>query len=189
MHRGRYEEGLRAPRLTLRVTLPLNLHRHSIIMGFYGGLHTLSWGFQGGTSSKETAWQCRRYKRRRFDPWVWKIPWRKKWQPTSVFLPGESHGWRSLVGCGPWGHKESDTTERLTHIHIITKQSSSKNQVPHPNFWLTFLCKALLIFLTHTRSPSRLSRIREKGGLWLSRTLWGLPRTDPHSPAHHLPCL
>ena len=40
-----------------------------------------------------------------------KIPLRRKWQPTPVFLPGESHGPRSLVGCGPWGHKEWDTTE------------------------------------------------------------------------------
>ena len=39
--------------------------------------------------------------------------WRRKWQPTLVFLPGKSHGWRSLVGCSPWGHKESDMTERL----------------------------------------------------------------------------
>ena len=45
--------------------------------------------------------------------WVRKIPWRRKWQPTPVFLPGESHGWRSLVGYSPWGRKESDTTERL----------------------------------------------------------------------------
>jgi len=49
-----------------------------------------------------------------FDPWVGKIPWRKKWQPTPVSLPGKSHGQRSLVGCSPWGHKESGTTERLT---------------------------------------------------------------------------
>ena len=40
-----------------------------------------------------------------------KIPWRRKWQPTPVFLPGESHGRRSLVGCSPWGRTESDTTE------------------------------------------------------------------------------
>ena len=50
-----------------------------------------------------------------FDPWVRKIPWRRKWQPTSVFLPGESHGQRSLVGYSPWGHKELDMTKRLTH--------------------------------------------------------------------------
>ena len=48
-----------------------------------------------------------------FDPWVGKIPRRRKRQPTPVFLPGESHGLRSLVGCSPWGHKESDMTEWL----------------------------------------------------------------------------
>ena len=53
-----------------------------------------------------------------FNPWVGKIPWRRKWQPTPVFLPEESQGRRSLVGYSPWGHKESDTTERLYfHFH------------------------------------------------------------------------
>ena len=50
--------------------------------------------------------QCRRHGRsREFSPWVEKIPWRRKWQPTPVFLPGESHGQRSLVGYSPWGHE------------------------------------------------------------------------------------
>ena len=52
-----------------------------------------------------------------FDPWVGKITWRRKWQSTPVLLPGKSHGQRSLVGYSPWGHKESDTTERL-HLHF-----------------------------------------------------------------------
>ena len=47
-----------------------------------------------------------------FNPWVTKIPWRRKWQLTPVFLPGEFHGERSLVGCSPWGHKELDTIEQ-----------------------------------------------------------------------------
>ena len=46
---------------------------------------------------------------------VGKIPWRMAWQPTPVSLPGESHGQRSLAGCGPWGHKESDRTEATEH--------------------------------------------------------------------------
>ena len=46
-----------------------------------------------------------------FDPWVRKIPWRRKWQPTPVLLPGESHGGRSMVGYSPWGRKELDMTE------------------------------------------------------------------------------
>ena len=45
-----------------------------------------------------------------FDPWVRKIPWRKKWQSTPVFVPGKFHGQRSLVGYTPWDHKESDMT-------------------------------------------------------------------------------
>ena len=49
-----------------------------------------------------------------FNPWVGTILWRRKWQPTSVFLPGEFHGQRSLADDSPWGHKKSDTTERLT---------------------------------------------------------------------------
>ena len=49
--------------------------------------------------------------RREFDPWVGKIPWRRVWQLTPVFLPGESHGQRSLAGYSPWGGKKSDTTE------------------------------------------------------------------------------
>jgi len=50
-------------------------------------------------------------KRCRLDPWVGKIPWSGKRQPTPVFLPGESHGQRSLVGYSPWGHKESGATQ------------------------------------------------------------------------------
>ena len=54
--------------------------------------------------------QCRRT---RFEPWIGKIPWRRKWQPTPVFLPGKIHGQRSQVGYSPWGLKESDMTEQL----------------------------------------------------------------------------
>ena len=52
--------------------------------------------------------QCRRL---RFSPWVEKIPWRREWQPTLVFSPGESHGQRGLAGYNPWGCKELDTTK------------------------------------------------------------------------------
>ena len=60
------------------------------------------------------ACQCKRHRRREFNPWVRKIPWRRKLQPTPVFLPGESHGQRSLVR---WLCKQLDTTEHAcTHI-------------------------------------------------------------------------
>ena len=46
------------------------------------------------------------------------IMWSRKWQPTPVFLPGESHGQRSLLGYGPWGHKELDSTEHYANDHF-----------------------------------------------------------------------
>ena len=61
----------------------------------------LPWWLRG----KESTCQCRRHG---FDPWVGKIPWRRKWQLTPVFLPGKCHGQRSLAGCSPRGHEESD---------------------------------------------------------------------------------
>ena len=64
-------------------------------------------------------------RRRRFDPWVGKIPLRREWQPTPVFLPGASHGQRSLVGYSPRCHKESDMTEWL----VISVQFSSVAQL------------------------------------------------------------
>ena len=73
-------------------------------------LSVLRWGFSGG-SGKESACQCRRYKRHGFYPWDGKILWRKKRQLILVFFPGKSHVQRSLAGYSPWGHKESNTTE------------------------------------------------------------------------------
>ena len=54
-------------------------------------------------------------------PWVGKIPWRREWLPTLVFLPEELHGQRSLTGYSPCGHKELDTTEQLTLFTMIVK--------------------------------------------------------------------
>ena len=58
-----------------------------------------------------------------FDPWVGKIPWRKQWQPTPVFLPAKFHGWRSLLGYSPWGHKtvrhhSSDWTTTTKSVYM-----------------------------------------------------------------------
>ena len=68
-------------------------------------------GFPRCLGSKESACQARLG----FDPWIGKIPWRRKWQPTSVFLPGKSHRQKSLVGYSPWGHT------RVGH-NLATKQ-------------------------------------------------------------------
>ena len=84
----------------------LHLRKHHIYFAWISRV----WDFPGGSESKSICLQCGRP---RFNPWVGKIPWRRKWQPTPVFLPGKSHGRRSLVGYSPWGRKESDMTEGL----------------------------------------------------------------------------
>ena len=70
--------------------------------------------FPGSSDSRESACNPR-------DPGSIPVlggfPWRRKWQPTPVFLPGKSHGQRSLAGYSPWGRKESDTTERLHSLY------------------------------------------------------------------------
>ena len=81
------------------------------------------------------------------DPWVGKISWKRKWQPTPVFLPGEFHGQRSLAGYSPWGHKESGMTQRLNNnkyqklmnflsqIKVIKKKQFVK-RIKTREFWL-----------------------------------------------------
>ena len=60
--------------------------------------------------------QCRKAA---FDPWVGKIPWRRKWQPTPVFLPGKSHGERNLAGYSPWVTKSQTWLSYWAHAHIL----------------------------------------------------------------------
>ena len=64
-----------------------------------------------------------------FNPWVRKIPWRREWQLTPVFLPGEFHGQRSLEGYSPWGCKELDTTERLTTLNQLHSLVPERQQL------------------------------------------------------------
>ena len=63
---------------------------------------------------------CLPSRRCRFSPWVGKIPWRRKWQPTPVFLPGKSHGGRKLADFSPWGLREFDIDSTHTHTHTHT---------------------------------------------------------------------
>ena len=88
------------------------------------GIETEFWGgvksardFPGSASGKELACQSRRCKTLGFNPWVKEIPWRRAWQPTPVFLPGESHGQKGLVGYGLWGRKESQTWLKRLSMH------------------------------------------------------------------------
>ena len=84
----------------LNLKSPFQQHGFSISLPLCSGL--LWW-----LSDKEPACQCRRC---RFDPWSRKILWRRKWQPTPVFLPGKSQEQKSLEGYSPWSHKELDIT-------------------------------------------------------------------------------
>ena len=80
--------------------------------------------FPGGSDSKESACNPGSIPGSGFDPWVWKIPWRREWQPTPVFFPGGFHGQRSLAGYSPWGHKELDTiawTNTLTPLQYLNE--------------------------------------------------------------------
>ena len=88
--------------------------------------------YSSGVPLPSLTCQCRRHKRWM---WVlslgWKIPWRREWQLTPVFLPGESHRQRSLAGYSPWGHTESDTTEHThTHTHTHRLRQWFKNTRP-----------------------------------------------------------
>ena len=83
-------------------------------------------GFPGGSVVNS---QCRRCG---FDPWVGKMPWRKKWQSTPVFLPGKSHGQRSLVGYGPWDCKESDNLVTKQQLQLTIKPRAAHKTAHMP---------------------------------------------------------
>ena len=90
--------------------------------------------FPDGSDAKELACQCRRHKRCVFHPWVRKIPWRRKWQPTSVFLPGKFHrqrAWWATVH----GVAELDTTEWLSKQArgILHQEKQNKNKMLNPD--------------------------------------------------------
>ena len=88
----------------------IDIHQQRPFMRVCTSFHE---SFPGGACGKESVCQCRRCKSHEFDPWVGKIPWKRKWQPTPVFLPGGFHGQRSLVGYSPWGHRVGHDWARL----------------------------------------------------------------------------
>ena len=97
--------------------------RPSELSGIAWGLSTPIW-----TNSWWLRWlriclQCRRL---RFNPWIGKIPWRREWQPTPVFLPGEFHGKRNPVGYSPQIRIESATTKPLTHYGPVLGSGCSQ---------------------------------------------------------------
>ena len=91
--------------------------------------HSVEWeGLHRWLSGKESDCQCGSQRRHWFDPWVEKIPWRRKWQPTPVFLPAKSRGYRRLVGYSPWGCKESDMSDdACTHVEWGKRGKKANN--------------------------------------------------------------
>ena len=95
----------------IRIKIRCSHHRDLVGSGPFNTCVSGIKGFPNGSAGKETAYQCRRCG---FSPWVGKIPWSRKWQPTPVLLV---HGQRNLADYSPWGHKELDTTEATEHMH------------------------------------------------------------------------
>ena len=91
-------------------------------------------------SGKESTCLWRRYKRHSLDPWVWKIPWRRKWQPTPVLLPGKSHGERSMAGYSPWGRKK---LSNFTSLHYELEVGKLGTTYIHCVYTISLGCLAL----------------------------------------------
>ena len=100
------------------MTLRLNHHHFSLLITdlVNGSMDFKDVKLERSVAQRVICLQCRRPG---FDPWVRKIPWRRKWQPTPVLLPGKSHGQRSLADYSPWDRKESDTTEQLHFTSLV----------------------------------------------------------------------
>ena len=98
----------------LDMTQRLNHHHHENLPRPYNKY----WDFPDGSDGKAFCLQCGRPG---FNPWVGKTSWRRKWQPTPVFLPGKSHGQSSLVGYSPWGRKQSDVIQQLNNNTVMIR--------------------------------------------------------------------
>ena len=135
------------------------------------------WELPRWCSGKESVCQCRRSRRSGFNPWVGNVPWRRKWQPTPVFLPGESHGQRSLENHSPKGCKEPDETK---HVPIKKKKKKRGPKVQDKEKdgmrGLCFLKWIQASWLPDTEKPHprALARESEKDFLYWMRTrrLW-----------------
>ena len=116
-----------------------------------------------------------------FDPWVGKIPWRRKWQPTPLSLPRKFHGEKSLVDCSPWCRKEPGTTEQLT-LRALNKETKfqkavTQNHVFSPREIWTFIHQRITNeFFFFFNSVTALEAQVLKG-----------PSRDPSGPSYKLP--
>ena len=97
-------------------------------------------GFPGDSSGKEFTCQCRKRRRLGFNPWVRKIPWNRKWYPTPVFLPGQLHGQRSLMGYSPCSQKCRIQMKWLsTHLSDVVSKSIPRTSAEESNPNMTLI--------------------------------------------------
>ena len=116
------------------------------------GRERKEWGHGQKTGRKVSCSRdvCLQRGRPRFNPWVWKISWRRKWQPTPVLFPGKSHGRRNLVGYSAWSRKESVMTEQLHFLSFFLE-----------NCWFHYFFSSLL-FLAVTINKFKLMEREEQ---------------------------
>ena len=123
-------------------------------------------GFPSCSVGKEPTCQFRRHRRCRFNPWVRKIPWRRKGQPAPVFLPGESYGQRSLMGYSPWSHRVGhDWAHTWMDLGIIILHEVS--QTEKDKYHMTSFKCGILVFRkwhkwTYLQNSNRLINIKNK---------------------------
>ena len=170
--------------------------------------HGVGWGFPGGAGGKEPSCQCRRHKRRGLSPWVWKIPWRRKWQPAPVFLPEESpwteepsrlqsmglqrdgHDWSDLVPrvrvrVGGWEEKRG--LGPRAHVPKHRRAGACESLCRQPClYWPTLFSKAdwswlLTTYLGQRSLSEAFSRGRQPGGAHVCENMTTRP---PPSPEH-----
>ena len=106
-------------------------------------------GFRGSSSGKEPACRCRRHKGSRFDPWAGNVPWRRKWQPTPVSSPGESHGWRSPESCSPRGRRVRHDWSHAARAHTLNRETT---EIPS-KICLKWLSNMMRFFIVSFQTP------------------------------------
>ena len=126
------------------------------MVSFCSNTQTILKGFAGGSAIKNLPADARDAGDTGFDPWVGKIPWSKKWQPTSTLLPGKFHGPGSLVGYRPWGCKDSDMTEHTAHTQRVeVRLSGGQNFLLFSQFGPRSLPIGIAVFCRAHISPGQ----------------------------------
>ena len=134
--------------------------------------------------------KCRRLRRGKFNSWVGKIPWRRKWQPTPVFSPGESYEQKNLEGYSPRGCKESDTTE-YTCMHAPAVKAPNHNHWTVRGFHVEKIHPPWPLVTSHKFLQSRKLSVATITGKGNRSTEQGAPDPTcchcPHGPSGHRP--